>query len=513
MRTRPRFAPFLSPFVLALTVPPALSAPSAVDEGAPATASPRLEWIARHMGRVPLSGGVLPGTGLAPAPGGESEALASTARRARQRRRLSSDLLAGSGHPHPGTQAEPHLHVDPADPDHLVAAWQENRFPDGGAEAIGVAASFDGGATWTEGLLPGLTLASEGRWERASDPWVAFGPDGEVWCSILLFNASDPSNAVGVSRSVDGGLAWAPPTEVGFAPLDFNDKESITVDTNPESPFYGRAYAAWDINLTGPSGQGFVAQKLVVARSRADGRGFKRPKRVRRSDVNVGVVPRVGPDGTVYLVWAGLTGLQGQGAPIDLYFSRSRNGGRRWSPPRRIENLGARGVPDIRGGSGLPSLDLDPTSGRLYVAWEDARFHGVDQAVLMISDDGGETWGPVRRVSASPPDAPNFTVSVAVNARRDVAVSYMSLENDPARRFLVDHFVRISTDGGDTFGPPIRANRRTFDIRHAAQAGGYFLGDYMGLAGSDTAFHALWVDTTHRARGLLQPDVFTARAR
>lgn len=509
MSHRPLLA---APVVLALLLASPLLGPRERLEAADPGFS-RPEWIARHMDRVPFSGGVLPSTGLSVDLGGELRPIGAPARRAQRRRRLSSDLLAGASHPQPGTQAEVYLHVDPEDPDHLVAGWQENRFPGGGAQALGVAVSFNGGASWIESLVPGLTVASEGRWERASDPWVAFGPGGEIWYSSLLFNATDPSNAVGVSRSTDGGLTWEPPIEVAFQPVDFNDKEAITVDTFPESRFFGRAYVVWDINEAGPSGQSFVAQKLVVARSKPNGRGFKRPKRVRRSAVNIGVVPRVGPDGTVYLVWAGLSGGQGPNQPFGLYFSRSRNGGRRWSPPRRIETIMSLGVPNIRGGSGLPDFDLDPASGRLLVAWEDARFTGVDQAVLMSSTDGGDTWGPVHPVSASPPDAPNFTVSVAANARGDVAVSYMSLENDPSRSFLVDHYVRLSTDGGDTFGPPIRANRRTFDIRRAAQARGFFLGDYMGLAGSDTAFHALWVDTTRRARGSLQPDVFSARAR
>lgn len=504
--------PLVPSLVAVLLLGPALLVPAPADDHEPEAFS-RSAWIARHMDRVPFSGGVLPSTGLSPSLGGEIAPLPAAGRRAARRRRLSSDLLAGASHPQPGTQAEPSLHVDPADPNHLVAGWQENRFPDGGAQALGVSVSFDGGRSWTESLLPGLTLASEGRWERASDPWVSFGPDGEIWYSSLLFNDSDPSNAVGVSRSTDGGLTWAPPVEVGFAPLDFNDKEAVTVDTFPDSRFFGRVYVAWDVNQTDASGQAFVAQKLVVARSKPNGRGFKRPKRVRRSAVNVGVVPKVGPDGTVYLIWAGIEGPQGAGVPIGLYFSRSRNGGRRWSPPRRIAEIMSLGIADIRGGSGLPSFDVDPLSGRLLVAWEDARFAGVDQAVLMSSDDGGESWGPVRPVSASPPDAPNFTVSVAADRQGDVAVSYMSLENDPDRRFLVDHYVRVSRDGGDTFGPAQRANRRTFDIRRASQAFGFFLGDYMGLAGSDTAFHALWVDTTRRARGGRQPDVFTARAR
>ena len=104
---------------------------------------------------------------------------------------------------------------------------------------------------------------------------------------------------------------------------------------------------------------------------------------------------------------------------------------------------------------------------------------------------------------------------MAVNSEGQVAVSYYSLENDPARAFLVDRYLRISDDGGETFGPAIRATRRTFDIRNAAVARGYFLGDYVGLAGTGKQFQLLWVDTRRSSPtvGGRQPDVWTARTR
>ena len=55
-----------------------------------------------------------------------------------------------------------------------------------------------------------------------------------------------------VSLSKDGGITWGKPVIVQHgigADLDplqlFNDKEWVTTDTNPHSPFYGRTYLTW----------------------------------------------------------------------------------------------------------------------------------------------------------------------------------------------------------------------------------------------------------------------------
>jgi len=475
----------------------------------------RSAWIEHNRQRgVEFSGGVIPRGDWRPATGDEAFApLAkiSVARTTRPRR-VNRDLLDMEDHPQPGTQAEPYLHVNPADFKHLIAGWQENRFEDGGAQALNVAVSFNGGRTWSESVLPGLTLVSGGPWERASDPWVEFGPDGYVYFASLLINESNPDNAIAVSRSTDGGRTWEDPVEVASSPIDFNDKEALTIDTYPDSPYRGRVYVAWDINVSDATGQNVIGQDLVVARSQDRGESYKNPRLVRRGSDNIGAIPRVGPDGTVYLIWSG---KRFDDNNWFIYFSRSRNGGRRWSRPRIIAFLATVGVPDIRCGDILPAFSIDPISGDQYVVWQDGRWSGVDQITFMYSRDNGQTWSDPQSVSAAPLDAATFTPSVAVNGLGQVAVSYYSLENDPARAFLVDRYLRISNDGGESFGPAIRATRRTFNIRFAAVARGYFLGDYVGLAGTDEQFHLLWVDTRRRSPtlGSRQPDVWTARSR
>ena len=89
----------------------------------------------------------------------------------------------------PDTVVEPDVAVSPLNAKIAVAAAHDGRYPDGGAVGITYAWTHDGGATLAPRTCPGLTTSTGGPepWVRASDPVVAFGPDGDVYISTLLF--------------------------------------------------------------------------------------------------------------------------------------------------------------------------------------------------------------------------------------------------------------------------------------------------------------------------------------
>src|SRR3954466_7519325 len=96
----------------------------------------------------------------------------------------------------------------------IVSAFQVGRIYDGGACAIGFATSSNNGASWTSGLLPGITkYAAGGPNDRATDASVAYDAKHNLW----LISAPTPleaggvhGNAVVTSRSTDG-LIWTNP--------------------------------------------------------------------------------------------------------------------------------------------------------------------------------------------------------------------------------------------------------------------------------------------------------------
>src|SRR5205823_4693805 len=117
----------------------------------------------------------------------------------------------------------------------------------------------------------GGPAANGGDDGRASDPWVTFAPNGDVYQISLSASADVTVSAVLVSKSTDGGDTWSEPTtlarNVSAFPEGpgFNDKESITADpTNANN-----VYAVWDRSRF-PSDQAGITPQMNAASIRGD---------------------------------------------------------------------------------------------------------------------------------------------------------------------------------------------------------------------------------------------------
>ena len=86
-----------------------------------------------------------------------------------------------------------------------------------------------------------------GRWQRASDPVVAYDAAHGTWLIASLALSAGQGAAIVVSRSPDG-ITWSPPVSVVEAPWQPNlllDKEWIVCDNGAASPQRGSCYAAY----------------------------------------------------------------------------------------------------------------------------------------------------------------------------------------------------------------------------------------------------------------------------
>ena len=93
-------------------------------------------------------------------------------------------LTQVSSDPYTDAQAQHRTEVEPdtfAFGSTIVSAFQVGRVFGGGASNIGWATSKDGGVSWTNGFLPGITTNGGGTFGQASDASVAFDAMHNVW--------------------------------------------------------------------------------------------------------------------------------------------------------------------------------------------------------------------------------------------------------------------------------------------------------------------------------------------
>ena len=421
-----------------------------------------------------------------------------------------------------GSEVEPWVDVDPTNPDRLVAVYQQDRFSNGGASGQGVSVSTDGGTTWSQLPLAawpkfsrcnGAAPGSAGDFERATDPWVSFGPDGTAHQISLAFNDTrDLANAILVSRSTDGGTTWGPVQTIRFDgdPHVFNDKESITADwTNGTF-----VYAIWD-RLVFPQersrGQSFRTTAAFrgptwFARSTNGGTSWEPARSIfdpGQNDQTIGNQIAVLPDGdlaNLMTVFRNDNGEGRKGGFVSLL--RSTDKGATWSAEIPISRLGTVGVrdpltgQDVRTGDIIPDIATDrrPGTDNVYAVWQDARFTGFarDQIAFARSSDGGLTWSAPVRINAVP-TTQAFTASIEVDAAGNLGVTYLDFRNDSAATAALETdlwFLR-STNGGASWSEE-RVTPASFDMRSAPFAGGFFVGDYLGLAATGTTFKPFW---------------------
>jgi hypothetical protein len=465
---------------LAALVVVALVAPAAGAGGSGLTARQRVQKVWDDLRAKAVARSLHPGPGVSlPSP---RPAAPTAWRKVRGVQQISADTTTPQPGSEPDTQAEPYIAMDPNDDQHIVAVMQQGRFPDGGSVGPGYATSLDGGRTWVTDQLNGVTTENGGPWDRASDPWVAFGPGGMVYVVLLVFDNTCPSG-LDVIRSDDGGTTWNTPVHAqnDTSCAVFNDKESIAVDTNPSSPFFGRVYIAWDRLSSG--------QPIVFKYSDDQGQTWSSLINVQANgQVGTGANVLAQPNGNVTVIYINdLTGFE--------VSQTSTNGGVTWSPSVNI-GLDEEGTPpDQRVNCGLPTFAVDPVTSNLYVAWCDTRLRsdGLNDILVWKSTNGATSWtGPVKaNPDASGSGISHLDAGIAAN-NHFVHVFYQTRGNNGQgySKFVGTSYVH-SEDDGVTYVGEIAVGPKS-DLTYAAQAGGLFLGDYLGITASGTTAHPVW---------------------
>ena len=405
---------------------------------------------------------------------------------------------------YPGAEVEPQLAINPRNPNNLVGVWQQDRWGNGSARAIGVGVSTDGGMTWQTRAMPfsrcgGGTAQNGGDYIRVSDPWVTFGPEGIVYQAALSSSGGSfqpgSINSILASRSVDGGLTWSNPVPLitdggGF----FNDKNSITADTT--DPRF--VYAVWDRLPTGSnSGPSYLARSVDRGVNWEAARPIYDPGSSAQTINNQVVVLT---DGTLVNFFTQLDVGANSIVTASMAIVRSTDKGATWTGRVRITDVFSVGTRDpeagtrVRDGTQLGSIAAG-LQGSLHVAWQDGRANGGvhDDVLYSRSLDGGLTWSSPVRVNAAP-SVPAFTPTIAVRADGTVGITYYDFRsNTPDPLTLpTDYWLTRSSDGINWRESRVAA---AFDLAIAPNANGLFLGDYQGLGTIDNVFVPFFAQT------------------
>ena len=373
--------------------------------------------------------------------------------------------------------AEVSIAINPKNPDNMIAASFQTGHPPRPRAGSYHYVTFDGGKTWKTVPTPDTKNLVQG------DDVVAFSQDGIAYHAHLSFDGirlARPvraENGMIVNVSKDGGNTWTdgtPAINHVNTVIPFEDKPGLVVDNAPASRSKGNVYLAWTrFDVYGSTNPEHKSQ-IYFTRSTDQGQTFSMPFRISDtggdcvdSDNTVeGAVPAVGPNGEVYVVWAG---------PLGLVFDKSLDGGLTFGKDKVISDFPGGwdfSVAGLDRANGMPVTGVDlsdgPNKGTLYVNWIDAR-NGDPDVFVMSSRDRGETWSTPVRVNDDPlkNGKAQFFTWMAVDPA-DGSVNIVFYDRRDTTGTQTELMLARSVDGGRTFVnhkidlPPFAANPATF---------------------------------------------------
>ena len=347
--------------------------------------------------------------------------------------------------------------------------------------------STNSGKTWGEKHMS----STLGVW---GDPCILFDSLGNLYYAHL----SDPISGywidrIVVQKSTNLGKTWSNGVGIGLnAYPKVQDKEWLAVDLS-QSKFKGNLYVMWTEFDEYGSKLPKDSSRIRFSRSTDQGETWSNAITVSDRSGNCldsdstteGAVPTVGPNGEIYVSWAG---------PLGLMFDKSTDGGVTWGKDIFVSDIPGGwdfNVSGIYRCNGMPITMCDISNsidrGNIYICWGDQR-NGTSNSDVFFSKstDGGETWLPAKRVNDD-------------NTTRHQFFPWMTVDQTTGNLWgvfydrrntigtLTDVYVVRSTDGGETF-ENIKVSQSSFEPRASV-----FFGDYTNITAWNKKIYPIWM--------------------
>ena len=328
--------------------------------------------------------------------------------------------------------------------------------------------SDDNGATWQ--LPHAITPHLSGQF----DPQIVVDPVDHrtVYAAWLQNNNTD---AV-VARSVDFGQSWS----ITIADRDGEDADKPVLSVRGQDVYLAfnrqrsmRVASSHDGGITFTSAE--VSPLLNLARALAGG-------------------ATVDPERTVHLAWAGYTRRNEAKGRVNLYISKSSDGGKTWATTR----MDSSGVPpDCSayhcewGYLGAQITMASDAAGTLYVLWNSGKSDKAPERIYFASSTTtGDTWSAKADVSRAAAGVEHAFPALVAGAAGDVRIAWMDTRNSP----LWNTYSRSSSNGGATWSTESKLSSYVPGYRYVRSKGFSFpFGDYFEMdIDSEGHTQAVW---------------------
>ena len=443
------------------------------------------------------------------------------------------------------TQNEPSVAVDPRNTSIIVAGSNDYcaEIENGSGNVwAGYYRSTDGGATWSNSLVPGypddtssagMQSPTHGSCAAAGDPTQSFDGAGHLYYGFICFNRAKPTNgSIFVARYNGDGATYQRTVRVERGTPSvwglFQDKINIAVDQRPAS---GNVYVAW-ARYSGQSTNTFI----FFSRSTDGGVTFSKPVRLTEGQAEEQFADiAIGPQGAVYVTYREIAHQKSTRNRVRIV--RSTDGGQTFSLPRTVAEIDPFDSTDYGPdtcGDGPFACDNDLTYARfssqsavavdadgVHVVWS-ARDGDGQAKIFARNSPNGLTWTAPDSPPAAPldgvptghqffPDIASGSGGLSVvfqDSRADGAYSPALPPGETGAGVnsgnVLHAFVAESTDGGETWtegpGPVSGAGSNpNWEVRGFMRSP--FFGDYNYVSAAATTVGAVWADTRDLTAG------------